>query len=149
MRVGLTFHLGMGRAYPETRKAWKPELFGPAQWPVGPRAGHNSWPNPNYFIFWAMGQRISGKLKNNFCEMLFYGKIYWFFSHFLGAWPKFLGWPELRPKIWAGPSFSPKNRAGPTARWPAGQAFDQPESPRAGKFPARPNPRQYTMEKWV
>ena len=49
---------------------------------------------------------------------------------------------EFRPKIWAGPSFSPKNRAGPTARWPAGQAFVQPESPRAGKFPARPKPRR-------
>ena len=144
--------VGLGRAEPETRKARKPELFGPARWPVGPRAGPNSWPDPNYFIFRAMGQRISGKLKINFCEIIFYGKFLTFlykgaifsliFQLFFGAWPEFSGWPEFRPKIRAGPSFSPKNRAGPTARWPAGQAFDQPESPRAGKFPARPNPRK-------
>ena len=67
----------------------------------------------------------------NFLTFLYKGAIFsLIFQLFFGAWPEFSGWPEFRPKI----------RAGPTACWPAGQAFYQPESPRAGKFPARPNP---------
>ena len=93
--------LVLGRAEPKTRKhrkPRKPELFGSARWPVGPRAGPNSWPDPNYFIFRAMGQRISGKLENNFFEMLFYGKFQHFLVTFLGPGPNFRAGPSLDQK---------------------------------------------------
>ena len=48
--------LGLGRAQPETRKARKPELFGPARWPVSPRAGKILGPTRTLFIFRATGQ---------------------------------------------------------------------------------------------
>ena len=94
--------------------------------------------------------------------MLFYGKILTLIYMGASIHGKILACRNVQPDfsvIFFGPG--PNFRAGPSldqkfglarvsarkiglarqpARWPAGQAFYQPESPRAGKFPARPNP---------
>ena len=49
--------VGLGRAQPETRKARKPAVFGPARWPVSPRAGIILGPTRTLF-FRAMSQQI-------------------------------------------------------------------------------------------
>ena len=44
------YFLGLGRAQPETRKARKPAVFGPARWPVSPRAGTILGPTRTLFF---------------------------------------------------------------------------------------------------
>ena len=54
-------------------------------------------------------------------------------------------WPDLLARFFglqfrAGPNFSPKNRAGPTARWPAGQAFSSARKPEGWKISSPTQP---------
>ena len=42
--------IGLGRAQPETRKARKPAVFGPARWPVSPWAGIILGPTQTLFF---------------------------------------------------------------------------------------------------